>query len=409
MDMDDIDASLLSLGLSLGTSDPRSSSENLAKLQSKRIMDTYDDEMMDGGGVEASRTSILANYFLQSHGGAYAFQCTVSAFSVFTGLAAILLPILPFAPSSDVNTFNTLQMVFIRRCLLCALMKHASGLLAAAILSARRIPQIGLYETRRRVEALASDPVAQYLFYCSLLLVWLPVTVVISPAQNKVASDTGSATAQIASACLPWYLNSKVQRPSILAFLGPILLREIIHLVWVVYDVCTILGASPILTVAKSGIDALMSIVLTPSLWRKADSRKKQRLLAKLVARVSLVLELATGAIIGLDVFRTVAGFSLSPLDKRPKVRVMLTKVLCGRLYLNYMLVRKKKIVDLVGTIRGGAGHVPERILDVLLEPKKAMGIEDNKCNDNQLASSKELDQKSKKELVNLIGDALGI
>lgn len=136
MDINDIDASLMSLGLSLGTSDPRSSFSTAKKMARNKNLDehdTYDSNILDGGGVEAPRTSILANYFLQSHGGAYAFQCTVSALSVTMGLVAFLLPSLPFLSPHKNTSIEILQIVFLRRSLLFALLKHASGLLAAAI------------------------------------------------------------------------------------------------------------------------------------------------------------------------------------------------------------------------------------------------------------------------------------
>jgi len=39
------------------------------------------------------------------------------------------------------------------------------------------------------------------------------------------------------------------------------------------------------------------------------------------------------------------------------------------------MLVRRRKIIELMGSIRGGARYVPGRVLDVLLEPGSAMGL----------------------------------
>lgn len=407
MDINDIDASLLSLGLSLGTSDPRSSfstAKKITPINSSDQHDTYDSNILDGGGVEAPRTSILANYFLQSHGGAYAFQCTVSALSVVMGLVAILLPSLPFLSSHKNVSIGILQIVFLRRSLLFALLKHASGLLAAAILSARRIPEIGLYKTRKLIEELASDPVAQYLFYCALLLVWLPV--------HTITSKPTGSNAETVSPLIPWFLSSKLHRPTLVTFLGPILLREIIHSAWVIYDVCIILGssstASPLLKICKGSLDAFMSILLTPGVWRKADSRRKQHLLAKMVSRASLSLEICAGAIILIDGLRSLFHFSLSPLDNRPKLSDLLKKVFCVRLYINYMLVRKKKIISLAGTIRGGASHVPERIIDLLLEPKRTMGILENYDVKKKRISNEEATKK-KKKWINFLGDALGI
>jgi len=408
MDVNDIDASLLSLGLSLGTSDPRSSfsaTRNTGNEPGQH--DTYDSNIMDGGGVEAARTSILANYFLQSHGGAYAFQCTVSALSVIMGMITLLLPTLPFlSPNKNVSIEN-LQIVFLRRSLLFALLKHASGLLAAAFLSARRIPEIGLYKTRKLVEELATDPVAQYLFYCALLLVWIPSNILSTKTSGTATGKTSSSELPI-----PWFLASKIQRPTLFIFLGPILLREIIHSAWVVYDVCVILGSStklsPLLKICKSSLDAFMSILLTPKVWRKADSRRKQQLLAKLVSRASLLLELCTGTIILVDTLRSLFLYSVSPADSRQKLLDLMKKGLCVRLYINYMLIRKKKIISLVGTIRGGASYVPDRLIDFLLEPKKAMGISESK---NVGADKLKTDDKGslrEGKWINYVGDAFG-
>jgi hypothetical protein len=49
---------------------------------------------------------------------------------------------------------------------------------------------------------------------------------------------------------------------------------------------------------------------------------------------------------------------------------------MCAYLYFNFLMVRRKKISSLVSTLRGGAIHVPGRILDILLEPKREMGFE---------------------------------
>lgn len=43
---------------------------------------------------------------------------------------------------------------------------------------------------------------------------------------------------------------------------------------------------------------------------------------------------------------------------------------------MNFMLVRRKKIVELMTEVRGGARYVPGRVLDTLLDPGGAMGLE---------------------------------
>ena len=68
-----------------------------------------------------------------------------------------------------------------------------SGFLAAAITSASQIPQVGWRETRKRVECFALDPVAQYLFYCSLLVLW--TNGITSSTMSKIAKSAAAAAA----------------------------------------------------------------------------------------------------------------------------------------------------------------------------------------------------------------------
>ena len=78
------------------------------------------------------------------------------------------------------------------------------------------------------------------------------------------------------------------------------------------------------------------------------------------------------------DALRAFAAFSLqSPGEEtRPGWTSVAIRILCARLYANFLWVRRRRIRELVGTVRGGAKYVPERVLDVLLEPKKAMGLD---------------------------------
>eukprot|EP00566_Odontella_aurita_P022677 CAMPEP_0113581416 /NCGR_PEP_ID=MMETSP0015_2-20120614/31286_1 /TAXON_ID=2838 /ORGANISM="Odontella" /LENGTH=141 /DNA_ID=CAMNT_0000485853 /DNA_START=48 /DNA_END=470 /DNA_ORIENTATION=- /assembly_acc=CAM_ASM_000160 len=96
-----IDASVASVGLALGTSDPIAGTQRKWKGEaSAEGEDAGDDEDSGiGGGVEASPTAVLANYFLRTHGGAHGVQCLLSLLSVAAGVAALLVP--SPVPSSD--------------------------------------------------------------------------------------------------------------------------------------------------------------------------------------------------------------------------------------------------------------------------------------------------------------------
>jgi len=434
-----VDASIASLGLALGTSDPASaggaaasasaSSDGSSTTSSSRngLDTTADDD--EGGGVQPSPSAVLANYFLQSHGGAHGIQSLLSFLSVLAGVGALLLPP-PTAAASSSQTATTgrggwIKLILLRRCLLCALVKHAAGLVAVATLSARRLPDVGFRQTRRRIEALALDPVSQYLFYCALLLVWVPSLVASSgggggggggwlrgrgkAAAKAAAAAAATATATDAAAAskivvptIPWWLNGRsTSFYTTACLLGPVLLREVVSTAWVVSDVFVILASSSsssssaegveygekeepfLLRAARTSVDAFLSILFTPSRWRDADSASRQKLLAKLVARTSLALEVMTGIIIMYDAIRAFSDYTLSPVGARPALLSVAKRVLCARLYLNFMLVRRKKIDNLVNIIRGGALQVPGRILDVLLEPKAAMGLDGDDDDDD--------------------------
>mmetsp|Transcript_30865 Transcript_30865/g.52722 ORF Transcript_30865/g.52722 Transcript_30865/m.52722 type:complete len:98 (+) Transcript_30865:3-296(+) len=88
-------------------------------------------------------------------------------------------------------------------------------------------------------------------------------------------------------------------------------------------------------------------------------------------------MELAVGAILMGDAAAAVAstffGMGGAPGQRLP-FKVILGKAACAHLYLNFLLSRRKKIVDIVGSIRGG-GAVVNRVLDVLIDPRKEMGL----------------------------------
>jgi hypothetical protein len=390
-----VDASIASLSLGLGSSDPAAAR---AKLAAAAAGDGEADDgtarrsstdRHDGGGVEVASSAVLA------HG----VQSLLSLLSVLAGLGALSLPPPTVAADGTVptGTRGWIKLILLRRCLLCALAKHAAGLIAVTTLSARRIPAVGFRETRKRIEALALDPVAQYLFYCALLLVWAPSltasTGAVAAAAGKKAAKKAAAAAAAATASgivaaqVPWWFDGKTTSfYSTLCLLGPILLREVVGTAWVVSDVFVILassggadGAEPfLLSAARGSADAILNLLFTTSRWKEADAATRQKLLAKLVAKVSLLLEILTGFILAYDGMRALSDYTLSPVGARPTMAAVAKRAMCAYLYFNFLLVRRKKISSLVTTIRGGAAHVPGRLLDIILEPKKEMGFEDD-------------------------------
>ncbi len=316
-----IDWSIGSVGQALGSSDLR----------------------REGGGVQASSSSVIAHYFLKSHGGAHALQCLCSVLATISGLGAM--------------TTTSWKYTLLQRTFLFAMLKHVSGMLAAATLAAKAIPKIGLSQSRQWMEQLVVDPVSQYVFFNALLLVWLP----------------GKARA-----LQSWWWNRQWLVPLLL---GPILLREVISSIMVVSDVLVLWsvgGEVPLLEtllkVSQSILNAIMSLLVTPTVWRSADPAQRQVILSKLVGRVSLVLEVAIGGVLAVDAIVALASAAFS--SQRPPFRESLTRLLCVRLYIHFLWVRRSKIRKVGLKLRGGASKLPFYILDVLEEPTKAMGIQ---------------------------------
>lgn len=239
----------------------------------------------------------------------------------------------------------------------------------------------------KKIESLALDPVAQYLFYCALLLLWVGG---VTGSQNNnsavtipVGTKPNGLREGIIVSLAPWFLRQNKGFLSTACILGPILLREAVSTLWVLSDVLVLIQStkSPTrpyhtLTVGRSVVDAIMSILLTPSTWRNADAATRQKLLATLVGRTSLALEVGTGFILVYDACCAFLAFSISSVEERPPCLNLVRRIVCARLYINFMWVRKKKIRTLLNQIRGGAMHVPGRVFDTLLEPGKAMGME---------------------------------
>ena len=242
--------------------------------------------------------------------------------------------------------------------------KHLAGILAACVLAARAVPEVGLSEARQRIEDLVQDPVAQYVFYAACLLVWLP---------TKLVSDAPPL----------WWQ----QYPVIpVLFTGPVLLREIVSTMFVFSDVLLlwvysnqqVQGPSPVIGLIKMGksvVNALMSLLVTPKVWRSADALQRQAILARLVSRVSLAMEVLVGVVLVGDALFQAASLGLG--EKRPSFLSVIKAVLCARLYVNFLWTRRRKIRKLATRIRGGAADLPIYVLNVMLDPLVAMGLRD--------------------------------
>lgn len=322
-------------------------------------------QIEEGGGVEPPANAVIASYFLKSHGGMHGVQSMMSLLAVLFGFGTFL------TPSQNWHIKGRLM----QRSLLCAMAKHISGVLAVALMSASSIPTVGWRETRANIQTVALDPVAQYLFYCALLVVW---STGVSISNVHSAAAGAATTTEILS---PWWLKANgVHWILMTCMLGPILLREIVSTIWVLADVMVLYHSSRsdssiVLQSGKNVMDALMSIIFTPAEWRNANAEMQQKMLAKIVAKASLLLEIGTGLILLYDALLTFFHFAVSSNVSRPKLVFVLKQLSCARLYINFMLVRRKKVKDLISSIRGGAAYVPERILNTLLEPSKAMGL----------------------------------
>lgn len=324
--LQNIDQSVTSVGYAMGTSDQANVVE-------------------DGGGVEAAPTSVLANYFLKSHGGAHAIQCACSLLAALSTTGVLFIPTSP------------LRLMLIKRSMLFAMTKHMSGLLAAISMTATAIPEVGLRKARTWIEKLAHDPVSQYVFYAALILLWLP-------------SSTKAWWLQ-------WPLTSRLA-PGVLV--GPILLREATSTAFVISDILVLLttsggreNAPRILQVGQSVSNAFMSILVTPSVWKSANAQTRQEILAKLASRTSLVLELCVGLLLSVDALLSLLEFSFQ--RERPPLTDVVKRIFCARLYLNFLWARRRKIIKLGTQLRGGAAQFPFRVLDVILDPRASMGL----------------------------------
>ena len=177
--------------------------------------------------------------------------------------------------------------------------------------------------------------------------------------------------------------------------LAPVLLREVTSVMWVCSDVLALISSSSAggggvagailsgaLSSSRAGIDAFMSLIVTPERWRDADSFRRQRTLSSLVSRTSLLAELAVGGVLIADAAQSFWTFAfVGPTatggggigGRRSHFGRVAGKMACAHLYINFLLSRRKKIADAVGSIRGGA--FVNRVLEILNDPRKEMGL----------------------------------
>eukprot|EP00980_Cylindrotheca_fusiformis_P007020 scaffold1474_cov132-Cylindrotheca_fusiformis.AAC.16 len=329
-----IDSSIASVGHAIGATDHR---------------------MPEGGGVEAATTSVIANYFLKSHGGIHGLQFLCSILATLSGFGTFLFRSSP------------LGYTLLQRTMIFAMIKHISGVIAAASIAAKAIPKIGLSNARQWMEQLVLDPVSQYVFYTALVLSWLP-------SKNKIDS------------C--WWWKKYV---SLLMVIGPVLIREIISNIMVFSDLLVLSSVGSestaidsILKVSNSIVNAIMSMLVSPKAWRGADASGRQAILAKLVSDASLGLEIGVGALMLLDLVITFTALAFTGGSNRPPLRHLIAKMVCVRLYVHFLWVRRKKISKLAVNVRGGASKVPFWFLDILEHPGQAMGLVESEPNKTQ-------------------------
>ena len=345
--------SVSSIGWALGAS-----SSATALMKDKNV-----DPEEDGGGVEAAPTSVVAHYFLKSHGGAHALQCVCSLLATISGLGSLAL----------LHKSSQLSLTLLKRCMLFAMVKHVSGLFAATFLTARAIPDVGLREARAWMEDLVTDPVSQYVFYTACILFWLPDKAVVALKGAEEATT-------IPNPALWW--QSYPVFP--LALVGPVVLRETVSTILVICDVLVLLSFSSrtstvrqILQAGQTTANAVMSILVTPKVWKNADSAERQAVLAKLTSKFSLALEVAVGLLLFVDVAGALTAFTFGSTTQRPSLLSVLRRMLCTRLFVHFLWTRRRKINRLATSVRGGAAHLPMYMVQVLTQPRASLGLSD--------------------------------
>lgn len=332
------DASMSSLGYALGMSVPA----NYNELPRQR--NEEEEEAMitaaDDSPHQDRRRVQLEHYFFKSHSGLYWLQTLSSLLTSILGTwsySIVLRQSMVSKSSSNTSSSGSLPFVLMRRCFLTALSKYVAGFGAMILLSAAQIRSIGLYRTRTRIRRILTSneegAIAQYLFYCAILLLW-----------TRPQKDYN---------ILPWYMSHV---PLVTCLLGPILLREMVHVAWVVSDIMVITsrgqkqGAGFLIHLLHSSLATIfngwMRILVGSDIWSKADLVTRQRLLSVLAMRLSLLMELCTGCLILLDTMRKFADYCLIiPGSQRPPLLDVVKGVFCSRLYIHYLQLKVQRQV----------------------------------------------------------------
>ena len=361
--------------LSEGTSeDPSIESIDKSVSSVGRAMGASDfDSTTNAGGVDASPEAVIANYFLKSHGGAHLLQTACSVMAQMFAMGSIFVTVKYSSKDAGSAIGNAKwTLAFLRSTMVFAMVKHISGLIASASLAAKAIPKIGISQSRKWMEDIVREPVAQYVFYSALILLWLPL---------KAFQDADGSVSTM------WWWPK--QRFIVSLLVAPILLREFVSNVLVVYDMAVLWSVSSkddnailekALQYSQSIVNAVMSLVVSPEKWRSADSAGRQEILAGLVSKNSLFAECGVGSVLVIDSVVGLLRLMFGILGGRPAWHEMLLKLVIIRLYVHFLVwTRRKNISKLVTEMRGGAAQFPFWLLDSLYDPAKALGISKTK------------------------------
>jgi hypothetical protein len=329
---------------------------------------SIDEQLIDPAAV-------IVQYFLKSHGGAHALQCICSLFATIAGIAACF-----FGVTKNVDA-SLLQLTFIKRCMMFAIWKHASGLVAAAYAAASTIPTTGFQQAVAWMQTMSKDPVSQYVFYAAAVFLWLPSTSSARFFKQKPVTEVPNQ--------VPTWWQAFNFIPLVLV--GPVVIREFISTALVATDVLVLIIAATSSTNADGSndrnrtlkrmllfvqtiVDSIMSIIVTPQIWRSSTALQRQAIMAKLTSKISLTLEIAVGILMTADaLFKAVSLLFLN--TGTVSIPLLIKTCILAHLYLQFLWTRRKKIAKLASSVRGGALGAPLYLLDVLLDPTSSMGI----------------------------------
>jgi hypothetical protein len=219
---------------------------------------------------ERRRRVKLENYFFKSHCGLYWIQTLSSLLASVLGTWSVSIALrqaMVHQSSSSAISNCALPFVLMRRCLLTALSKYVTGFGAIILSSAAQIRSIGLHRTRTRIRKILTsteeEAIAQYLFYCAILLVWTR-----PPKDYNI---------------LPWYMRHV---PLVTSLLGAILLRKTAHVAWVISDIMVIIsrgqkhGAGFLIHLLHSSFAAVFNG------WMKPASSRRRNVKVRIVTLV---------------------------------------------------------------------------------------------------------------------------